>query len=339
VTRQKPIRKDRVFLAAAVVLAAIVVPILWPREHVAEPSAKPVSGEAPTPSASAATAPASAVSTAEDTAGPAQAATSREEGSSPGAPETQGAALPAQPLVVQYTVKQGETLSRIASSLGASVEQLMASNRILSPEALTAGQVLRVSRLGILHLVRKGQTLGDLSLTYGVPVKEIAETNGIGDPERIDAGAELVIPGGSPDVWENVIRLSLGKETRFIRPVEGKVVGFFGWRIHPVLAIPNHHDGIDFDVPVGTAVTAAAAGRGYFVGEQEGPGTLVILEHEDGYYTAYAHLSKALVRVGQFVEAGQPIARSGNTGISSGPHLHFEIRNRDFSADPLQYLP
>ena len=66
---------------------------------------------------------------------------------------------------------------------------------------------------------------------------------------------------------------------------------------------------------------------------------MIVIEHADGYFTMYGHLSGAIVSPGRYVEIGQEIALSGNTGISSGPHLHFEIRNREFPIDPLRYMP
>jgi len=246
--------------------------------------------------------------------------------------------VPAQPLILIHTVREGETLSGIASDLGVSVEALMASNRILSPESVAPGQAVRVSHLGLLHIIKAGQTLTDIALEYGVPVQEIAAANGITDQDAIYAGKEIIVPGAGPSVWQQVVRLGLGQATRFINPVEGERVALFGYQDDPALGWRNHQ-GIDFDVPIGTVVCAAAAGRVYFVGEIDGPGTLVVIEHTDGYYSTYAHLSKTLVSVGQFVDSGQAIAESGNSGVSTGPHLHFEIRTRDFPVDPLRYLP
>ncbi len=258
--------------------------------------------------------------------------------SPPGETGEEQIAVRTQPLILIHTVQVGETLSGIAAELGVSVEDLMASNRILSPESVPPGQTVRVSHLGLLHSIKAGQTLSDIALEYGVSVQEIAAANGITDPEAIYAGKEIIIPGASPSIWEEVVRLSRGQATRFINPVEGKRVALFGYQDDPDLGWRDHQ-GIDIDVPVGTTVRAAAAGHVYFVGEVDGPGTLVVIEHTDGYYSTYAHLSKTLVSVGQFVDAGQAIAESGNSGVSSGPHLHFEIRTHDFPVDPLRYLP
>ena len=98
------------------------------------------------------------------------------------------------------------------------------------------------------------------------------------------------------------------------------------------------HYGLDIAVPTGTPIRAAAAGRVTFAGRRGGYGYLVIIDHGKGVETRYAHNSKLLVSAGDRVERGQIIARSGNTGNSTGPHLHFEIRYRAKAVDPYKYL-
>jgi len=196
--------------------------------------------------------------------------------------------------------------------------------------------VIYGSTEGVVHTIRLGQTLTDIAITYSIPVEAIAKANGITPSDTIYAGERILIPGVTRTFWDDVVKLSKGERSQFIWPLLGEVVSGFGWRTHPVLGIWHHHNGIDIDVPEGTLVHAAAPGEVYFTGEQEGYGTTVILEHPDGYYTIYGHLSVVYVHQGQFVEVGQQIAESGNTGISSGPHLHFEIRNGEFPIDPLR---
>jgi len=241
-------------------------------------------------------------------------------------------------LVLEHVVAAGEGLDKIASGLGVTVEALMASNHIFSSEGIQKGQLLRVPQEGILHSIKSGQTLTDISLTYGTTVDEIVEANGIVNPSKIYVGDEIIILDAHSWPWDNAVHFSKGNDSLFIWPLFGRVTSPFGWRVHPVLGIHHHHNGIDIDVAVGTTVYAAAPGEVYFVGEDNGYGTLIILEHSDGYYTFYGHLSEVLVYEEQFVEVGQPIAKSGNTGISSGPHLHFEIRNHEFPVDPLRFL-
>lgn len=99
----------------------------------------------------------------------------------------------------------------------------------------------------------------------------------------------------------------------------------------------RNHDGIDVAIPVGTTVSAAAAGKVVFVGVQGGYGNCITIKHDDKFSTHYAHLSSFKVKNGQRVSSGQDIALSGNTGRSTGPHLHFEIR-APRPVDPMRYL-
>jgi murein DD-endopeptidase MepM/ murein hydrolase activator NlpD len=241
--------------------------------------------------------------------------------------------------ILRHSVLDGETINGVASVLGVSVSNLLASNRLFGGEQLQPGQVLYASQEGVVHIIQQGQTLTDISLTYAVPVETLTAVNGITTSSTIYAGDRILIPDVTATFWDDVGRLSKGVPSRFIWPLEGDVVSTFGWRIHPVLENRHHHDGIDIDVPEGTIVHAAASGEVFFYGEQPGYGNVLVLEHGDGYFTMYGHLESAIVSAGRYVELGQEIALSGNTGISSGPHLHFEIRNAEFPIDPLRYMP
>jgi len=100
----------------------------------------------------------------------------------------------------------------------------------------------------------------------------------------------------------------------------------------------DYHTGVDFAVPVGTQVGAAARGRVALVADRKLTGTTVVIEHDPGVYSVYFHLSRALVTVGETVEAGQIIARSGATGLVTGPHLHFEFRVEGVPVDPMPLI-
>lgn len=121
----------------------------------------------------------------------------------------------------------------------------------------------------------------------------------------------------------------------YIWPVSGPITSGFGWRWGRL------HAGLDFGVPVGTPVVAAADGVVTYAGWIEGGyGNLVEIQHSDGAITRYGHNSKVFAKVGQKVRQGQVIANSGNTGRSTGPHIHFEIRPDGKNAvDPLTKLP
>jgi murein DD-endopeptidase MepM/ murein hydrolase activator NlpD len=238
-----------------------------------------------------------------------------------------------------HTVEDGETIGEIASDMGVTVSNLLASNRLFGSGQLQPGMVLYASKDGIVHIIQSGQTLSDIARSYAVPLETLMNANDLSTNSTIFAGDRILIPGVTTSFWANAVTLSRGVETRFIWPLEGEVVSVFGFRNHPVYGEMEHHDGIDIDVPEGTTVHAAASGEVYFYGEQPGYGNVLIIEHADGFYTLYGHLADSFVFEGQYVEMGQAVAQSGNTGVSSGPHLHFEIRNREYPVDPERYLP
>lgn len=124
-----------------------------------------------------------------------------------------------------------------------------------------------------------------------------------------------------------------------IRPVKGNVVSFFGWRFHPIHKRRKMHTGLDLHAPMRTPVYAtgdAVVKNATFSGN--GYGIQVDLDHDYGFVTKYAHLSKVLVKPGQKVKRGQIIAYSGNTGTSVAPHLHYEVIKNGAKIDPLKHL-
>ena len=324
---KKPIRKDRVLIAALFVLAVILVPILVRSGCSRRDAPLTIIDDGTIVGPDDGT----AVATDDDIPLDVFPIATDDESTAP---------LPAiEDRILRHSVSDGETVYDIASELGVSVSNLLASNRLHGGEQLQPGQVLYASQEGVVHTIQSGQTLTDISLTYAVPVETLTSENGITRSSTIYAGDRILIPDVTSTFWDDVVRLSNGVASRFIWPLEGEVVSTFGWRVHPVLEYRHHHDGIDIDVPEGTIVHAAAGGEVYFYGEQPGYGNVLVIEHADGYFTMYGHLSSAIVSPERYVEMGQEIALSGNTGISSGPHLHFEIRNGEFPIDPLRYMP
>lgn len=125
----------------------------------------------------------------------------------------------------------------------------------------------------------------------------------------------------------------------YIKPISGgRMSSGYGRRRAPTKGATSFHAGIDWAVPTGTAVFASCGGTVVRAGWSGGYGYAVYINHADGRQTRYAHLSKVLVKVGQNVSQGQRIALSGNTGVSTGPHLHFEILINGARVNPLKYL-
>ena len=129
----------------------------------------------------------------------------------------------------------------------------------------------------------------------------------------------------------------------FIRPVGGPVTSPFGWRVHPIFKRKIFHSGVDIGMPMNASVKAANSGKVIFVGWYGGYGKVVIIDHGriNGVPTTtlYAHLNSYRVSVGSTVVRGQVIANVGTTGYSTGPHLHFEVRQNGNPTNPFNFVP
>lgn len=313
-TNQKPIRKDRVALVVVAILAAILIPVLL--------RSSPDAGD-----------------------GVDDGLAIINGNGSDSSSDPIDVSPEVNPYeILSYTIAEGDTLESIARDLDVDVAQLVASNELDSARTLTPGETLRVPRTGFLYRISSGETLSDIASSYDVTVAEIASANNIPDPGQILAGTLIIVPTDPGVVDTTTIAASStdsGGLSGFQWPVNGEVVSEFGYRTHPILGTWERHNGIDIDVPEGTPVSAAASGTVFNVdNDPDGIGLAVYLAHADSFYTVYGHLSEIQVQPGDTISAGQQIARSGNTGLSNGPHLHFEIRKTpEFPIDPLLYLP
>ncbi len=126
---------------------------------------------------------------------------------------------------------------------------------------------------------------------------------------------------------------------RFIWPVVGKISSYFGKRMHPIFKVEATHTGLDIAAPMGRPVFAASDGVVLYSGNWGGYGKTVVIDHGAGFTTIYGHLSAFYVKRSAQITKGQIIALVGSTGWSTGPHLHFEIRQAGNAVDPLNYLP
>jgi lipoprotein NlpD len=203
-----------------------------------------------------------------------------------------------------------------------------------------------VAPTGVYHRVRAGDNLYRIGKAYGVPFRTLSEVNGIANPDRIEIGQQIFIPGGTRELPVGVItpdRARGGRprsqdlprgERPFLWPVDGgTLTSRFGPRGE------TFHDGIDIGAPRGTAVYAARHGEVVYSARLRGYGNVIILNHGDGYASVYAHNSNHLVSVGSRVRRGEVIARIGETGRTSGPNLHFEVRKDNVARNPLYFLP
>ena len=202
---------------------------------------------------------------------------------------------------------------------------------------------------GVYHKVGKGETLWRISKTYGVDMQDVAELNNIRDPAEISAGRLLYIPGVSSvrkvrpyappskkapaERKEPEGRITVQRD-KFLWPVKGNVISNFGMRNG------TRHGGIDIKAAEGVTVKAAGTGVvAYIDSDMRGYGRIVILKHDDGFFTVYAHNRENLVKMGEKVEKGAPIATVGSSGNATTSHLHFEVRYGKTVRNPLFFLP
>jgi murein DD-endopeptidase MepM/ murein hydrolase activator NlpD len=177
---------------------------------------------------------------------------------------------------------------------------------------------------------------------YYTPEGQPAKYGGISYARMRLSGKDIVLyrfqpdPEQAPEYFD--ARGESAKGMLIKTPVDGaRISSGFGSRLHPVLGYTRAHKGVDFAVPVGTPVKAAGAGTINFMGRASGYGNFVIINHSNGFATAYGHLSRfaAGMRRGARVRQGQVFAYSGNTGLTTGPHLHYEIRVHNAQVNPL----
>ena len=121
-------------------------------------------------------------------------------------------------------------------------------------------------------------------------------------------------------------------------PSDGEITSGFGWRMHPILGYQRFHSGVDFGADYGSMIRSADRGLVIFAGWYGGYGNAVIVDHGNNITTLYGHTSELYVAEGQSIERGQPIAAVGSTGLSTGPHLHFEVRQNGEPVDPMSYF-
>ena len=254
----------------------------------------------------------------------------------------------AVPEIRYYTVKSGDTVLGIAEKFGLDPETLMWSNSLIeqSPDLLKIGDQLRILPLdGVLHVVKRGDTLSSIADKYSTDIEAIVQyaSNGMASAEAtLPIGKEIVVPGGTKPYVAPVAGGSstaysvsrppgaLAGSGNFSWPTAGYVSQGY-WRGHPAIDIAGW---------LGAPVTAADAGYVILAGGgwNSGYGNYAIVDHGNGFTTLYAHLSTIFVQPGATVSRGQQLGTMGNTGNSTGPHLHFEIRYNGVPYNPTGYL-
>lgn len=245
--------------------------------------------------------------------------------------------------VITYVVQAGDIVGSIAQRFGVSSDSIVWANTKLegNPDLLQIGQVLLIPPVsGVLHTVQKGDTLEAISKRYKASIEDImaCPMNKLTDAQILIEGQLLMVPGGQKPYVPRVVSSWSGP----IPQNAAKGTGVLGWPTTGIITQSywNLHRAIDIAWQRGTAVIAADSGFVIEVGNSPGGyGIYVVIDHGNGLQTWYAHLDAVYVSKGQSVSKGQKLGPMGNTGKSTGPHLHFEVRKNGVQMNPLNYLP
>jgi murein DD-endopeptidase MepM/ murein hydrolase activator NlpD len=233
-----------------------------------------------------------------------------------------------------YTVKEGDSISKISGDRAISMDAIIALNGITNARRLRAGDLIRIPNMdGIPYTVKPEDTLSRISSSLGVPLEAILDANDI-QSDSISPGTVLFIPGARMKPED--LKLALGDF--FIYPIRGQLTSPFGWRNDPISGVRRYHAALDLAAPTGAPIKAAMDGKIATVGLNSVYGRYIIISHSGGFQTMYAHMSLTSVRQGASVRQGQKIGEVGNTGYSTGPHLHFAVFKNGKAVNPLEFL-
>lgn len=235
-----------------------------------------------------------------------------------------------------YTVRDGDSISEIAKMFDVSVNTILWANDMPKGSALKKGQVLTILPVtGIKHTVKKGDTLKKIATLYKGDLEDIASYNGFSTNESLAVGSVVIIPDGemTPPVKSTTSSSSTKSSKTKERTFGTNYPAYNGTLIRPIkggIRTQGLHarNGVDIGAKTGTPIYAASSGKVIIAdgsGYNGGFGLYVVVDHGGGVQTLYAHMSRVAATVGDTVSQGELIGYVGNTGRSTGPHLHFEV--------------
>lgn len=234
-----------------------------------------------------------------------------------------------------YQVKEGDTISQIADMFDVSVNTIKWANGLEG--GVEPGMSLVILPIsGIKHTVKSGGTISDIAKKYSADAKEIALFNGVSIDAQLEEGQEIIVPNVDLAQSEPKKTKTATKSTSTKSPAStASSSGTSNWMIKPVSGAVrtqgiHGYNAVDLAAPVGTPIYAAAGGSVIIAnsggGWNGGYGNYVVIKHANGAQTLYAHMNSVSVTVGETISQGENIGSVGNTGKSTGAHLHFEVR-------------
>jgi murein DD-endopeptidase MepM/ murein hydrolase activator NlpD len=249
------------------------------------------------------------------------------------------AGSPLMPLnlsVSNHVVSKGETLQSVARYYGLRQDSLISINKLGDSTKLKIGSTLKIPSLnGIMHRVRSGDNIQKISKRYKIPVNDILDANNL-ESFTIHAGEDLFIPGAKLE--RAAPKASAAKGGIFYWPIRGAISSRFGYRPDPFTGIRRYHPGIDIVAAWGSDIRAPLDGRVAEVGYNGTYGNYAIVVHDNGFQSFYGHMSSVTAKQGDNLKRGDKVGEVGNTGYSTGSHLHFGLYKKGSAVNPLNYL-
>lgn len=236
-----------------------------------------------------------------------------------------------------YSVKPNDNITSITKKAGLrNISTLIAVNNITNVRRLQAGQKMIIPSMdGMFYTVQKNDTLETISSKFELSLEKLLDVNDLAT-STLTEGEKLFIPGAK--LSSNELKKALGE--LFVSPltVSWRLTSKFGYRPDPFTGVKSYHTGIDMAAPQKTPIKASADGKVSVCGYSPVYGNYVIITHDNGYQTLYAHMYAATVKKGQFVTQGTKIGLLGSTGYSTGPHLHFSVYKNGKLINPFEVL-
>ena len=254
-------------------------------------------------------------------------------------PEDLTKSQPKMLLFSSYMVQQGDVLGEIAKKFSLSVSTLISVNDIKNPRTILIGRILRIpNQDGVFYSIKKGDTLKTIAEKHKADVLEIQAANELFS-DKINQNTSLFIPGAIIP-WEELPVVVAPRPQVIVSsnifdwPLRGRITSNYGYRRSPFSRGRSFHDGLDIAAPMGTPVRAAMPGRVESVGYDNVYGNFVIIRHGDGFKTLYGHMDSCEARSGAYVDIDTVIGYAGNSGQSTGSHLHFTVYKDGVSINP-----
>jgi murein DD-endopeptidase MepM/ murein hydrolase activator NlpD len=251
-----------------------------------------------------------------------------------GVPEPEEFSMPQMLIYSSYTVQSGDMIGFISSNFGLNQDTLISVNAISNTRSIQVGKNLLIpNQDGIMHKVSRGETLNEIAVKYNVPADAIVTANELFS-EMVNAGTEIFIPNAKLDST----KLQEINGDLFIWPVRGRITSGYGYRRSPITGLRSFHSGIDIGANTGVPIKAAMAGRVISAGYNDVFGYFVVISHHSNYRTLYGHMSVIRTETGAYVRMGDIIGSVGNTGQSSGSHLHFQVYKNGLTISPIRLI-